>query len=170
MADILKRIILGVFLLSSCYCPLNAFAGECAKAAGYFTLACRGPLSHRIRNETRLSDDRTYYIERVTVRWRFHRNSEAAGPKGRTLEPGTCAWEDRPVADSEPDSFFTGLGQFNPSYPLTGRLFINESISRCNNHPECVFILCATNKGEFLDTIPDEVDIKFPFNSVGGSP
>lgn len=138
-----------------------ALAEPCGKFDYGFTLACRGPLQHRIRDATTREDN--VFFERVHVRWIFERNAVAAGHSGRTLKPGTCAWEDRPVDASEPNVFFTGLGQVHPAYPPSARFFINEAIGRCNHHPECVFVVCARSRGNELDTLPGEVEIRYPF-------
>ncbi len=139
-----------------------AVAEPCGRFDYGFTLACRGPLEHRIRDAT-IKEDPATYFERVHVRWKFVRNPVAAGRTGKALKPGTCAWEDRPVDASEPHVFFTGLGQVNPAYPPSARFFINEAIGRCNYHPDCVFVLCAKSRGSELDTLPGEVEIRFPF-------
>jgi hypothetical protein len=44
-------------------------------------------------------------IQSVSYTVRFQRGKKPAGREGADLSPGECAFEDRPVAETEPDSF-----------------------------------------------------------------
>jgi len=56
-----------------------------------YEIACRGPLSVRAFN----TQNQILYL--------FNKAPAAAGVNGMNLKPGECAWQDRPVSDSEPD-------------------------------------------------------------------
>jgi hypothetical protein len=77
----MKNKLLLCFLLSLCFAPGLAQA---------FELYCRGPLD--LANRTPVGG------------WQasFEKNALAAGPRGRNLQPGSCAWVDRPVSAQEP--------------------------------------------------------------------
>jgi hypothetical protein len=134
-----------------------------------YTLYCRGPLAHSVVNNTRLSENRTYYIEHVDLTWAFTANPEGAGADGATLKQGTCAWEDRPLSETEPRKLHTGFGQLSPESPPSARLFINLDIMACNNHPQCIFVVFATNaRNGIFDTYPDVFDILYLISGPPG--
>jgi hypothetical protein len=138
-----------------CHYALQAFAAACGPAGSttHFTLACRGPLEHRIIWDVGPPPIQT---ETITVEWQLNANAEAAGPVGQSLQPGTCAWEDRPLATTEPRILRTRLHRF------LGRQVFHDSLAACNNNRQCVFIICVHSREGFLDQYYDEVQIKFP--------
>lgn len=55
-----------------------------------YSFYCRGPLKI------------VYYANLFTLGVTVEQSDRAAGPKGSQLQPGSCAWEDRPLNASEP--------------------------------------------------------------------
>jgi len=47
---------------------------------------------------------------RVRLMLTFAANATASGPEGQGLEPGTCAWVDRPLSDPEPRRILVTIG------------------------------------------------------------
>ncbi|HEU4829778.1 MAG TPA: hypothetical protein VFT04_11350 [Gemmatimonadales bacterium] len=48
--------------------------------------------------------------DRVRLMLTFAANATASGPEGQGLEPGSCAWVDRPLSDAEPRRIQFALG------------------------------------------------------------
>jgi hypothetical protein len=65
-----------------------------ALAQPKYPLLCRGPLSYAVGTG-----------QGTTVVF-FERNASKSGSQGGSLQPGTCAWTDRPVAASEPSKIY----------------------------------------------------------------
>ncbi len=65
-----------------------------AAAQSNFPLKCRGPLNYAVGTG-----------QQTTVVF-FAKNSSDAGANGISLQPGTCAWNDRAVAAGEPSKIF----------------------------------------------------------------
>ena len=77
-----------------------ALCGLASTASGQesYPLICRGGPSLRFQSHAG-NTQHTFNI----VGLFFTRGSRAAGPDGRTLAPGHCAWVDRGVRADEPD-------------------------------------------------------------------
>ena len=163
MPNLLRKLAIGASFVSTCYYPLNAFPAECGPPTGtHFTLACRGPLDHRIT--WTVSGDPANTTEQTTVDWVFNANAEAAGPLGQTLEPGTCAFEDRPLVSTEPRVYRTQVAVRTRLNTFLGRQVFHDSLTACNNNPDCVFTFCVSNDGTFLQQFADKVDIRYLSN------
>jgi hypothetical protein len=157
MPKMLKKLAIGASFVSTCLHPLNAFPAECGLLTGtHFTLTCRGPLDHRIT--WTVSGTPGNFTELTTVEWAFQANDLAAGSLGLTLEEGTCAWEDRPLASAEPRIYRTQINNF------VGRQVFHDSLTACSNNSDCVFIVCVSNDGIFLQQYADKVDIRYLSN------
>lgn len=153
MSYVLKVAAMAIGAALACHYPLYAFAAACGPPTDYFRLACRGPLEHRILWD---AGPPPAQVETITVEWTFADNAEAAGPTGQSLQPGTCAWEDRPVASAEPHVLRTEVHRF------LGRQVFHEALLTCSNDRRCVIFICATNKQQFLSQYYGLIEIKFP--------
>lgn len=82
--NILKAsVLLGVIALT----PASA-------AAQNFFFRCRGPLTYAVGTG-----------QGTTVLF-FVKNATSSGNSGLSLQPGTCAWTDRPISAGEPSKLY----------------------------------------------------------------
>jgi hypothetical protein len=76
------------------------FAQHAAAQQTYYALKCKP------------GSNTSFTLSEVgELRFGFTRTSVAAGPNGTTLNPGECAWVDRPVNANEPNFVAAALSQ-----------------------------------------------------------
>ena len=129
-----------------------------ASAAG-FPLLCRGQLG-TVSNLNLSAFNIPYGVETVTytLTVHFRVNPNGAGESGQNLEPGACAWADRPTNSSEGKQL--KLKFVYSAFPINLQLLTQCSITR-----NCVFKVIADNpSGTELESSAVEVAIVFPAN------
>ncbi|CAI8768221.1 hypothetical protein [Methylocaldum szegediense] len=127
----------------------SAYATPCAGNQGGFTLICRG--GFQIQNHGGINTSR----KDIT----FVRSPNAAGSSGRTLAPGTCAWEDRPVSRDEPAHFYYSVSTTN-----AGTQGWFNLVSQCTFNNRCTVEVCVRNDGAGnLQVLTSHAIVRFPF-------
>lgn len=122
------------------------FSGIADAQCAYFLensrdLLCRSPVQSIIRVGPE------YYVD-------FIKNPQAAGTTGATLDPGSCAWVDRPLNILEPrvllSSAVNAQGVVSPVWDL---------VNTCLSSPfaDCVLGVCARNDENQVLEFSDQV-------------
>src|SRR5713226_5954393 len=87
-----RRLLITAMWLLSAVLPPSVFAQQT------YRLICRGGPGMRVRISP--GDVRNSYQKLGLF---FNKSGRAAGQTGKPLQPGTCAWVDRPLNAQEPD-------------------------------------------------------------------
>jgi len=118
----MKHILLVVVV----FLATIGFNSAVAQSAN-FPLKCRGPLTYAVGTGQQ------------TMVLFFAKNPSRAGDGGISLQPGTCAWNDRPVASGEPSKIY-----IKPeTTTLVHAAFI--AFTACAGNPKCVVEFSAYN-------------------------
>jgi len=104
-----------------------------AVAQSNFPLKCRGPLNYAVGTG-----------QQTTVVF-FARNSSRAGDGGISLQPGTCAWNDRPVASGEPSKIYVKPETSTKVHPAF------TAFTACAGNSRCVVEFLAHNANASSD-------------------
>jgi hypothetical protein len=119
-----------------------------------FPVLCRGPLEVRLgytAEERSSGGDRlsapTFHMHAAYF---FTKSATPAGGNGASLAPGTCAWRDRAINDSEPNTLeINFIGRDDRRAGLDYRL-IYEATFACSQRPGCVFEAMVHNDSQSL--------------------
>jgi hypothetical protein len=137
----LSVLLCGTALLAAAV--TSAQSRPCAQTG--FTLVCRGHL--QIQNHGDGGKDIT-----------FNKSSNAAGASGAPLQPGTCAWEDRPLNSAEPSHM---------TYKISTTSAGNEGwfslVSQCAFNDKCTVEVCVMTSSGVLKILSDHAIVRFPF-------
>jgi hypothetical protein len=95
-----------------------------AVAQSDFPLRCRGPLNYAVGTGEVVF---------------FAKNSSRAGEGGISLQPGTCAWNDRPMASGDPSKIYVQPETSTKVYPAF------TAFAACAGNPRCVVEFLAHN-------------------------
>lgn len=105
-----------------------ARALECDPANSGYNFLCRGKIS----TKTTVGQ---YYANVFVL---FETNTTKSGPFGEYLQPGKCAWQDRPVRSDEPQT-----GMINQ--PSDGNMLTLQRVADCLSDQTCILDVCAKN-------------------------
>jgi hypothetical protein len=125
---------------------------DCLDNFGLFPLFCRGPLAYQLD---------TGHIGAKTYSFGFNRNPTGVGAAGTSspLALGSCAFADRAVSSSEPDTL---QGTIDLELDKSGSIVVIDpiytAITQCNATPtSCVFQICIqSNNGQVFAVLAGE--------------
>jgi len=94
-----------------------------------YPFVCRGPMAKTLNT--------AYKDGMGALQFEFKRSPRAGGVTGATVPPGSCAWRDRPVAESESNRFY-----FDYSTKAAESVTANM-IQECLSRADCVISVDA---------------------------
>lgn len=94
-----------------------------------YPFVCRGPMVKTI--------NMSYKDGMGAMQFEFKRSTRAGGVTGATVPPGSCAWRDRPVAQSESNRFY-----FDYNAQASESVTVNM-IQECMTRADCVISVDA---------------------------
>jgi hypothetical protein len=92
-----------------------------------------------------------------------NKNATRAGPNGTWLQPGTCAWQDRPISSTEPSRIF--IPEYINYFYGRANSPATIALSQCASDDSCVisFYLHNVNNSYFISNSPTTSRVNYPF-------
>jgi hypothetical protein len=140
----MKRILIVIATLCAAFAASEANAQVCLNSSGHvgYFIVCRGNLAI-----SPVAESTTYMgaedVKRLIIKGR--KATTAGGIQGQNLQPGQCAWMDRPFGASEPamvelyTNEYTGSG--DSSFYLTPKSM--DLAVACSMNSACVLRFCV---------------------------
>jgi hypothetical protein len=132
-----------------------------------FSFYCRGKITFRLQttfDDTIGHDSKGVALADEPRNFRleiyYRASAHAAGPNGKALQPGECAWEDRPLSPDESSPFVNvdAVRSNNASVVAA------QAIGECLRDSECIVNACAHVDFRLLKMWPWDVRI-IPFDA-----
>ncbi|MEQ1929298.1 MAG: hypothetical protein ABL957_02035 [Parvularculaceae bacterium] len=151
----MKKLLAAIAAMNACVAP--AVAADCGAVAteGRYSLVCRGPLTYEMyqrngRGTPGFATEVVYHIDAAP---------DAAGLHGVSLQPGRCAWSDRPLSREEPRKlgFIVNSDKPGDLSPMAPQMW--DNVQTCLGDSNCRVSFCAAGANHRLFII--DIDEKW---------